>query len=49
LNLINPIENSKLNYVTNKPLKQTINYALKNALGFGGTNTSILFKKFKIN
>lgn len=29
-----------------KPKKRTVNYALSNAFGFGGHNSSIIFKKF---
>jgi len=38
---------NKLNYTFNKAQKRVVNYALSNAFGFGGHNTSILFKKFK--
>lgn len=34
-----------LNYVT-KSFKTEVNYALSNSFGFGGTNSSLLFKKF---
>lgn len=35
-----------LNYVPGEPIKETINYALSNSLGFGGHNASILVKKY---
>jgi len=38
---------NKLNYTFNKAQKRVVNYALSNAFGFGGHNTSILFKKYK--
>jgi 3-oxoacyl-[acyl-carrier-protein] synthase II len=44
-NLDNPDEGCDLNFVPNTPQKRTINYTLKNSLGFGGTNGSLIFKK----
>jgi 3-oxoacyl-[acyl-carrier-protein] synthase II len=35
-----------LNYTFLKPQEREINIALSNAFGFGGHNTSVLFKKF---
>lgn len=35
-----------LNYTFNKPHQREVNIALSNAFGFGGHNTSILFRKF---
>lgn len=46
-NLDNPDEGCDLNYVPHTPQKMPINYALSNSLGFGGTNGTILFKKFE--
>lgn len=45
INLDNPDEGCDLNYVPHTPQKRTINYALSNSLGFGGTNGSLLFKR----
>ena len=45
INLDNPDEGCDLNYVPHVPQKRTINYALSNSLGFGGTNGSLLFKR----
>jgi 3-oxoacyl-[acyl-carrier-protein] synthase II len=45
-NLDNPDEGCDLNYVPYIPQKRTINYVLSNSFGFGGTNGSLLFKKF---
>lgn len=45
INLDNPDEGCDLNYVAHTPQKRTINYALSNSLGFGGTNGSLLFKR----
>jgi 3-oxoacyl-[acyl-carrier-protein] synthase II len=36
-----------LNYTFNKPQKKNVNVALSNAFGFGGHNTSIIFRKFE--
>jgi 3-oxoacyl-[acyl-carrier-protein] synthase II len=36
-----------LDYVPNKARKQIISYALSNSLGFGGTNASLVFKKYE--
>jgi 3-oxoacyl-[acyl-carrier-protein] synthase II len=37
---------NKLNFTFNKAQKRTVNYALSNTFGFGGHNTSIIFKKY---
>jgi 3-oxoacyl-[acyl-carrier-protein] synthase II len=36
----------RLNYVPNEPKKATIDYALSNSFGFGGTNGSLVFKRW---
>jgi len=36
-----------LDYVPNKPRKADVRYALSNSFGFGGTNASLLFKKYE--
>ena len=38
---------NKLNFTFNKAQKRIVNVAISNAFGFGGHNTSILFKKYK--
>ena len=38
---------NKLNFTFNKAQKRVVNVAISNAFGFGGHNTSILFKKYK--
>jgi 3-oxoacyl-[acyl-carrier-protein] synthase II len=47
LNLDNPDEGCDLNYVPYKPQSIEIEYALSNSLGFGGTNGSLLFKRYQ--
>ncbi len=46
LNLDNPIDEVKLNLVPNTTQSRKINYVLSNSFGFGGTNTSIVLKRF---
>jgi 3-oxoacyl-[acyl-carrier-protein] synthase II len=36
-----------LDYVPNKARPMTIEYALSNSFGFGGTNAALLFKKYE--
>lgn len=38
--------NCDLNYVPNTAIKKELNYVLSNSLGFGGHNTSLVFKQF---
>ena len=45
INLDNPDEGCNLNYVPHTAQPMTINYALSNSFGFGGTNGSLLFGK----
>lgn len=37
-----------INIVTNHPISKKVKYAMSNAFGFGGHNSSILFKKYKL-
>lgn len=46
INLENPDVGCDLNYVANKSQQKNIEYALNNSFGFGGTNSSTLFKKY---
>ena len=46
INFSNPDPECDLNYTFNKPVKKEIKIAMSNAFGFGGHNTSILFKKY---
>ena len=48
INLEHPVpEVEGLNLVPNVAQKCEINYALSNSFGFGGTNGSLLFKKYE--
>ena len=42
-----PDPDCDLDYVPNKMRKSDVRYALSNSFGFGGTNASLLFKKFE--
>lgn len=46
INFVNPDPECDLNYTFNKPQDKKVNYAMSNAFGFGGHNTSVVFKKF---
>ncbi len=46
INLDNPDPECDLDYVPHKSRKTTVNYALTNSFGFGGTNACLLLKKF---
>jgi 3-oxoacyl-[acyl-carrier-protein] synthase II len=48
INLDNPDPECDLDYVPYTSRKMTVNYALTNSFGFGGTNACLLFKKFKV-
>ncbi len=48
INFQNPDPECDLNYTFNKPQERIVNYALSNAFGFGGHNTSVIFKKFTV-
>ena len=48
LNLEDPADEVKdLDLVPLKPKKKTIKAAMSNSFGFGGTNSSIIFKKYE--
>lgn len=47
INLDNPDPECDLDYVPHKSREMTVNCALTNSFGFGGTNACLLFKKFK--
>jgi 3-oxoacyl-[acyl-carrier-protein] synthase II len=46
INLDNPDAECDLDYVAHEARKATLNVAISNSFGFGGTNGSLLFKKF---
>jgi len=47
INLDNPDPECDLDYVPHTSRRMPIRYALSNSFGFGGTNASLLFKKFE--
>jgi len=47
INYVNPDPDCDLDYVPNEPREAEIEYALSNSFGFGGTNASLLFKRFE--
>jgi 3-oxoacyl-[acyl-carrier-protein] synthase II len=38
---------NKMNFTFNQAQKRTVNYSLSNTFGFGGHNTSLIFKKYQ--
>jgi 3-oxoacyl-[acyl-carrier-protein] synthase II len=46
MNIVELDPQCRLNYVPNKPQKAKIDYALSNSFGFGGTNGSLVFKRW---
>ena len=46
INLEEPGEGCDLDYVPNTAREMKIDYALSNSFGFGGTNGSLIFKRF---
>lgn len=46
INFENPGEECNLDYVPNKARKADVTYAMSNSFGFGGTNASLILKKF---
>jgi 3-oxoacyl-[acyl-carrier-protein] synthase II len=47
VNYENPDPACDLDYVPNAARKAELRYALSNSFGFGGTNASLLFKKWE--
>ncbi|MCL4522831.1 MAG: beta-ketoacyl-ACP synthase II [Acidobacteria bacterium] len=47
INYENPDPACDLDYVPNVSRKATVNYALSNSFGFGGTNAALLFKRWE--
>ncbi len=46
INLENPDETCDLDYVPNQARKKEVNFALSNSFGFGGTNGSLIFRRW---
>lgn len=49
INYINPDPDCDLDYVPNEARPATVEYALSNSFGFGGTNAALLFKRYEGN
>ena len=47
INLDNPDPDCDLDYVPNQKRAAAVTYALSNSFGFGGTNASLLFKRYE--
>ena len=47
INLDNPGEDCDLNYVPNQAQQRELNVVLSNSFGFGGTNGSLVFRRFE--
>tara|TARA_Y100000816_G_C26071716_1_gene563795 strand:- start:19 stop:1278 length:1260 start_codon:yes stop_codon:yes gene_type:complete len=47
LNLHNEIPSQKIHFIKNSPVEDEINNVLSNSFGFGGTNVSLVFSKFR--
>jgi 3-oxoacyl-[acyl-carrier-protein] synthase II len=46
INLDSPDPECDLDYVPNVARKATVDYALSNSFGFGGTNAALIFKRW---
>jgi 3-oxoacyl-[acyl-carrier-protein] synthase II len=47
INLMDQDPECDLNYTANEAVARRVKYAVNNAFGFGGHNTSLVFKKFE--
>ena len=47
INLDNPQDGCDLNYVPHVSIEKDINVIVSNSFGFGGTNCTLVFKKFE--
>ncbi len=48
INYENPDPECDLNYTPNKAVHKEVNAVISNSFGFGGTNVSVVFKKYKL-
>jgi len=48
INFEHPDPECDLNYTFNKPEERSVNISMSNAFGFGGHNTSVVFKKYNL-
>lgn len=48
VHLANPEEGLHCNYIPTRGVERQVDYALTNSFGFGGTNASLLFKRFEL-
>jgi 3-oxoacyl-[acyl-carrier-protein] synthase II len=46
INFATPDPECDLNYTFNKPQEREVEIAMSNAFGFGGHNTTVVFKRF---
>jgi 3-oxoacyl-[acyl-carrier-protein] synthase II len=47
INLDNPSPDCDLDYVPHEPQSRKLEYVLSNSFGFGGTNASLIFRRFQ--
>ena len=47
INLNNPDNEAKLKLVANNSIEEKVSFVMNNTFGFGGTNVSLIFKKFE--
>lgn len=47
INLENPIPDCSIDFIANEPRKADIKYAMSNAFGFGGQNSSVIVGKYE--
>ena len=46
INYVNPDPDCDLDFIPNEARPETVDYALSNSFGFGGTNAALLFKRY---
>jgi 3-oxoacyl-[acyl-carrier-protein] synthase II len=46
INLDNPSEGCDLDFIPHKAQQRKVNIALSNSFGFGGTNATLIFKRY---